>query len=142
MKPLRPPLSSVLPPVLNLHVCRQASRSGPPVPLTSDWILCTQVVFASWDDMAEPEQDKQVPPQRVGVREFRGNLSGFLRQARQGRSFVVMSHDQVLAEVAPAAASGNGPAGDREPCGAKYRTAPDFDTLPTDVLAAMEGEEE
>ena len=38
-------------------------------------------------------------PRRVGVREFRGNLTGFLRQARQGRSFLVMSHDRVLAEV-------------------------------------------
>ena len=84
--------------------------------------------------MAEPKQDKQVPPpQRVGVREFRGNLSGFLRQARQGSTFLVMSHDQVLAEVRPPPRAGA--------LRGKIRIAPDFDTLPTDVLAAMEGKE-
>jgi antitoxin (DNA-binding transcriptional repressor) of toxin-antitoxin stability system len=41
------------------------------------------------------------PPQRVGVREFRGNLTEFLRQARQGRSFLIMSRDQVPAKVEP-----------------------------------------
>jgi antitoxin (DNA-binding transcriptional repressor) of toxin-antitoxin stability system len=92
--------------------------------------------------MAEPKQDKQVPPpQRVGVREFRGNLSGFLRQARQGSTFLVMSHDQVLAEVRPPPRAER----PRRRPGAlrgKIRIAPDFDTLPTDVLATMEGEEE
>ncbi len=55
-------------------------------------------------------------PQRVGVREFRGNLTGFLRQAeRPARR--------------PGALRGN------------IRIAPDFDHLPADVLAAMEGGE-
>ncbi len=49
--------------------------------------------------MAETQPDKS--PRRVGVREFRGNLTGFLRQARLGRSFLIMSRDQVLAEVGP-----------------------------------------
>ena len=89
--------------------------------------------------MADSQSGKS--PQRVGVREFRGNLTGFLRQARQGRSFLVMSRDQVLAEVGP-------PPPDVRPrrrpgaLRGKIRIAPDFDTLPSDVLAAMEGEEE
>jgi antitoxin (DNA-binding transcriptional repressor) of toxin-antitoxin stability system len=91
--------------------------------------------------MAQGEQDKKAPqPQRVGVREFRGNLSGFLRQARLGGSFLIMSHDQVLAEVRPPP-----PQRLRRQPGAlrgKIRMAPDFDTLPPDVLAVMEGEEE
>jgi antitoxin (DNA-binding transcriptional repressor) of toxin-antitoxin stability system len=90
-------------------------------------------------DMAESQSDK--PPQRVGVREFRGNLTGFLRQARQGRSFLVMSRDQVLAEVGPPPPE----ARPRRQPGAlrgKIRMAPDFDALPADVLAVMEGEEE
>jgi antitoxin (DNA-binding transcriptional repressor) of toxin-antitoxin stability system len=49
--------------------------------------------------MAEWQPDES--PRRVGVREFRGNLTGFLRQARQGRSFLIVSRDQVLAEVGP-----------------------------------------
>ena len=90
--------------------------------------------------MAQREQAKKPPQlQRVGVREFRGNLSGFLRQARLGGSFLIMSHDQVLAEIRPPAERLR-----RQP-GAlrgKIRIAPDFDVLPTGVLAAMEGEEE
>lgn len=91
--------------------------------------------------MAEPEQDKSAPqPQRVGVREFRRNLTGFLRQARQGASFLVMSHDRVLAEIRPP----SGAEGPRRRPGVlrgEIRMAPDFDTLPPDVPAAREGEE-
>jgi antitoxin (DNA-binding transcriptional repressor) of toxin-antitoxin stability system len=85
------------------------------------------------------ESDKS--PQRVGVREFRGNLTAFLRQARQGRSFLVMSRDQVLAEVGPPPPA----ARPRRKPGAlrgKIRMAPDFDALPSDVLAAIEGDAE
>jgi len=91
--------------------------------------------------MARRKQDQKVqPPQRVGVREFRGNLSGFLRQARQGGSFLIMSHDQVLAEVRPPPPAERA----RRRPGAlrgKIRMAVDFDALPPGVLAAMEGEE-
>jgi antitoxin (DNA-binding transcriptional repressor) of toxin-antitoxin stability system len=88
--------------------------------------------------MAEAHPDKS--SQRVGVREFRGNVTGFLRQARQGRSFLIMSRDQVLAEVGPppqAARPRRRPGGLR----GKIRIAPDFDAFPSDILAAMEGEE-
>ena len=77
---------------------------------------------------------------KVGVRELRGNLSGFLRQARQGASFLVMSHDEVVAEVRPPPELARPP---RRP-GAlrgKIRIAPDFDHTPADLIAAMEGEE-
>lgn len=91
--------------------------------------------------MPQSEQDDEATPvRRVGVREFRGNLTGFLRQARQGSSFLVMSHDQVLAEVRPPPSSER----PRRQPGAlrgKIRMAPDFDALPADVLAAMEGRE-
>ena len=95
--------------------------------------------------MPHPEQDKQgksaKPPQRVGVREFRGNLSGFLRQARLGGSFLIMSRDQVLAEVRPPPQAER-PRRRPGSLRGKIRMAPDFDTLPTDVLATMEGVEE
>jgi hypothetical protein len=69
-----------------------------------------------------------------------GNLTGFLRQARQGRSFLVMSHDQVLAEVGPPRKAERPPRCPGALRG-KIRLAPDFDRLPADVLAAMEGQE-
>ena len=95
--------------------------------------------------MPYSEQDKQgknaTPPKRVGVREFRGNLSGFLRQARLGGSFLIMSRDQVLAEVRPPPQSDR-PRRRPGSLRGKIRMAPDFDALPPDVLAAMEGTEE
>lgn len=90
--------------------------------------------------MDDLEQDKRTaPPRRVGVRDFRENLTGYLRQARQGASLLVMSRDQVLVEVRPPPKTEQ----PRRRAGAlrgKIQMAPDFDALPPDVLAAMEGE--
>ena len=75
------------------------------------------------------------------MREFRENMTGFLREARQGTSFLITSHDEVVAEIRPPRDSQRSP---RRP-GAlrgKIRMAADFDTLPADVLATMEGEGE
>jgi antitoxin (DNA-binding transcriptional repressor) of toxin-antitoxin stability system len=80
-------------------------------------------------------------PEKVGVREFRENMTGFLRQGRQGTSILITSHDEVVAELRPPPQSHRSP---RQP-GAlrgKIRMATYFDTLPADVLAAMEGEGE
>jgi len=83
--------------------------------------------------------NKEVP-QQVGVREFRGNMTGYLRQARLGESFLITSRGEVIAELRPPATHERA---QRVP-GAlrgKIRMAPDFDTIPADLLAAMEGEE-
>ena len=77
---------------------------------------------------------------RVGVRELRANLSSLLRQARHGTSFLVMSHNEVVAEIRPPSKSVPSP---RRP-GAlqgKIHMAVDFDVLPSEVLDAMEGSE-
>src|SRR5919107_715174 len=85
--------------------------------------------------MVRPQKDKQV---RIGVRELRANLSGLLRQARQGASFLVMSRNEVIAEIRP-------PPGVERPrripglLKGKIRMAEDFDVLPDDVLWTMEG---
>lgn len=73
------------------------------------------------------------PLQRVDVREFRANLSGFLRRARRGATFVVTSRDVVLAELRPPPRE---PPSPRRP-GAlrgRIRLAPDFETWLPDVL--------
>lgn len=77
---------------------------------------------------------------RVGVRELRSNLSGLLRQARHGTSFLVMSHDQVVAEIRPPSKAVTSR---RQPgvLEGKIHMAEDFDLLPLDVLDAMEGSE-
>lgn len=75
------------------------------------------------------------------MREFRENLANFLGQVRHGASFLITSHDQVLAELCPPPkleGSCRRPGALR----GKIWTAPDFDTLPPDMLSAMEGEEE
>ncbi len=74
---------------------------------------------------------------RVGVRELRDNLSGYLRQARQGASILVMSHDEIVAEIGPPSRADR----PRRHAGAlkgRIKMAPDFDTLPDDILAAIE----
>ena len=90
--------------------------------------------------MAEPEQDNAASPARVGVREFRANITEFLRQARRGRSLLITSHGEVLAELGPPPARERPR---RRPGALRGRItmAPDFDALPADVLDSMEGEE-
>jgi len=82
-----------------------------------------------------PEKDQ---PRKVGVREFRGNLTAFLRQVRQGRTLLVTSHDQVVAELHPPAAQ-HRPVRRPGALRGKIRFGSDFDRLPEDVLDAMEG---
>lgn len=75
-------------------------------------------------------------PRRVGVREFRGNLTSFLKQIEDGQRFVLTSHHRIVAEIGPPSAG----VIERKP-GAlrgKVKVADDFDTLPADVLASME----
>lgn len=81
-------------------------------------------------------QDKPSAPLRIGVREFRGNMTGFLRQARNGASFLITSHDEVVAELHPPSIQAPP---HRQPGGLQVWMAPDFDDLPDDVLAEMEG---
>ncbi|WP_209892959.1 type II toxin-antitoxin system Phd/YefM family antitoxin [Rhizobium leguminosarum] len=85
--------------------------------------------------MSEPRPNA-ASPRRVGVREFRGNLTSFLKQIQEGQRFVLMSHHKVVAEIGPPSAD----VAVRKP-GAlrgKIRISDDFDSLPADVLKAME----
>ena len=107
--------------------------------------MCTQDVFTWKGPLAAPLSGKEKTggeeAERVGVRDLRGNLTGYLRQVRLGRSFLVTFRDQVLAELRPPPPAER----PRRKPGAlrgRIRMAPDFDTLPLDVLAAMEGREE
>ncbi|MGU3361104.1 prevent-host-death protein [Methylobacterium sp. M6A4_1b] len=86
------------------------------------------------------EDEKALPraPRKVGVREFRGNFAGFMRQVRHGASFAVTARNEVIALVHPPQ-----PAPRRRPGALRgqIEMAPDFDVLSPELLAAMEGEE-
>ena len=75
---------------------------------------------------------------RIGVRELRGNLTRTLRQVREGASILVTSRDTVIAEIHPPTPKHLV----ARPFGllqGQVWMADDFDALPEDVLAAMEG---
>lgn len=42
-------------------------------------------------EIAESDRDKGLTTRRLGVREFRGNMASFLRQARDGSTFLMRS---------------------------------------------------
>jgi antitoxin (DNA-binding transcriptional repressor) of toxin-antitoxin stability system len=77
----------------------------------------------------------------VGVRALRENLSDYLRRARQGASFVVMSRGEVVAELRAPSSAKLKP---RQPGALKGRIimAEDFDTWPDSLLDAFEGDHE
>ncbi|MDO9707076.1 prevent-host-death protein [Paracraurococcus lichenis] len=77
---------------------------------------------------------------KVGVRDLRGNLAAYLQEVQEGFTILVTARDRVVAELRPPAPP---EAPRRQPGGlrGRLRPAPDFDTLPPDLLAAMEGEE-
>lgn len=92
-------------------------------------------------DAGVPERGNGSPltPKRVGIREFRGGFSGFMREVRQGASLVVTSRNEVVAIIRPpdpATPPRRHPGSLR----GKIRMSPDFETLPADVLSAMEGD--
>lgn len=82
----------------------------------------------------QPGSNQQI---RVGVRELRGNLTRYLREARQGTAVLITSHDAVIAEIHPPSPALR-PA--RQPGALKGQIwmADDFDILSADLLAAME----
>lgn len=87
--------------------------------------------------MSQSVQDKETLPVRVGVREFRGNMTGYLRQVRDGASFLITLRDEVVAELHPPSS----PKPPRRLVGAmrgQIWMADDFDTWPEGFIEAME----
>lgn len=90
--------------------------------------------------MVDLPQDDRKLPRQVGVRDFRGNMTGILRQARLGETFLITSHGEVVAELRPPSILDR----PRRKPGAlrgKIQIAADFSELPADMLAAMEGDD-
>lgn len=78
-------------------------------------------------------------PIKVGVREFRGKLGDYLRQASRGARFLIVSRGEPVAELgAP-----TGLAQDRRPrrsglMKGQIHVADDFDRWPEDILESFE----
>ena len=91
--------------------------------------------------MVERDDAALRSPRTVGIREFRGNFSGLMRQVRAGSSFIVTSRDEVVAVIQPPQPS---PISRRRPgtLRGKVVLAPDFDIMSSELSAAMEGEGE
>lgn len=86
--------------------------------------------------MSQATQDKDAPPVRVGIREFRGNMTDYLRQVRDGASFLITSRDEVVAELHPPSS----PKPPRRLLGAmrgQIWMADDFDAWPDGFIEAM-----
>ncbi|MDT8870852.1 MULTISPECIES: type II toxin-antitoxin system Phd/YefM family antitoxin [Acetobacteraceae] len=100
--------------------------------------LCVHVMMTHGEEtMSQHLSDNAPLPQKIGVREFRGNLTAYLRQVRQGSTILVTSHDQVVAELRPPASSYR----PRRQPGAlrgRIRISEDFDETPPDLLESME----
>jgi antitoxin (DNA-binding transcriptional repressor) of toxin-antitoxin stability system len=83
---------------------------------------------------------ERAEPIRIGVREFRGKLRDYLRQAKEGARFLIVSHGQPVAELgAPA----DVPAGDKPPrtlgvLRGRIWMADDWDEWPEGFIDALE----
>ncbi|HEY0412159.1 MAG TPA: type II toxin-antitoxin system prevent-host-death family antitoxin [Allosphingosinicella sp.] len=82
---------------------------------------------------------EQGEPIRIGVRELRGKLGDYLRQARSGARFLIVSRGQPVAELAAPSHDDLG----RKPRQAgllkgKIWIAEDFDEWPEGFIEAME----
>ena len=86
------------------------------------------------DADSEPAVSRE---RRVGVRELRDNLTRYLRDVRHGASVLVTSRDEVIAEIRPPSPRLR-PARQPGALRGQIHMAEDFDTLPEDMLAAME----
>ena len=77
----------------------------------------------------------------VNFREFRKNLAGYLRQARQGKEIVVTSRGEAVARLVPPVSAERKP---RQLGGlaGQIWISDDFDELPAGIIAAMEGSDE
>ena len=75
----------------------------------------------------------------VNFREFRKNLAGYLRQARQGGEIVVTSRGEEVARLVPPA-QGERKRRQLGTLQGRIWMADDFDETPAEVIAAMESD--
>jgi prevent-host-death family protein len=75
---------------------------------------------------------------RVGIRDLRSNLSGYVKRARNGQIIEVTSRDEVVAELRPAFPMLKESRRKPGTLKGRIKIAPDFDTLPDELVDAFE----
>lgn len=75
---------------------------------------------------------------KVGIRNFREHMSGFLRRANSGEVIVLTSHDKQVAELHPPARWLQEARRKPGTLKGRIKIAPDFDHLPEGVIDAFE----
>ena len=76
---------------------------------------------------------------KVGVRELRGKLGDYLRRARNGSRFLIVSRGRPIAELtAPTTTEEQKPLRKLGLLDGKIRIEPDWDQWPEDVLQSFE----
>ncbi len=80
-----------------------------------------------------PSAEKAV---RVSVRQLRGRLSEYLKQAEAGAEIEVTARDKLVARIVPPQPLGARPLGLLE---GKIRVVSDFDKTSAELIALMEG---
>ena len=96
--------------------------------------------------MDHPEHDTpSTAIRRVEMADFRDDVAGYLRQVREGASFVITADGAAVAELRPTPAEPEVAPTRPSLIGAmagQIWMADDFDTWPEDILDAMEGKGE
>ncbi len=75
---------------------------------------------------------------RIGIRDLRSNLSGFIKRAHEGQVIEVTSHNEVVAELHPAMRDVKEFRRKPGTLKGKIRIASDFDELPGELIDAFE----
>jgi prevent-host-death family protein len=83
--------------------------------------------------------NKKLGKTKVGIRDFRSNLSGFLRRAHNGEIIVLTSHNKAVAELHSATPTKQQARRKPGVLKGRIKVAPDFDTLPDEMIKAFEG---
>lgn len=78
-------------------------------------------------------------PRKVNFREFRTNLSTYLREVHDGAEIVVTSHGKEVARVVPPASIAEQRAKLFGMFKGRLQMAPDFDETPAELIDEMEG---
>lgn len=89
--------------------------------------MCTQMVTT---------MPRAARPLRVNVRQLRGRLSDYLKQAEAGAEIEVTARDRLVARIIPPRPPGPRPLGLLE---GQIEIAADFDRTSPELIAVMEG---